>query len=116
MGSTQMINLTGRVAIVTGAGGGLGREHALLLARRGAKVVVNDLGGSVRGEGASATPAERVVEEIQRFGGEALANAASVTDAAAVEQMTESALARWGRVDILVNKAGVLGDKSLAQS
>ena len=110
-----MINLTGRVAIVTGAGGGLGREHALLLARRGAKVVVNDLGGSVRGEGASATPAERVVEEIQRFGGEALANAASVTDAAAVEQMTESALARWGRVDILVNNAGVLRDKSFAK-
>ena len=78
------IDLTGRVAIVTGAGGGLGREHALLLARRGAKVVVNDLGGSVAGVGASASAAAAVVEEIRAAGGQAIANAASVTDFAAV--------------------------------
>ena len=110
-----MSDLSGRVAIVTGAGGGLGREHALLLARRGAKVVVNDLGGSLTGEGASASAAEKVVEEIRGFGGEALANAASVTDQAAVEQMVATALARWGKVDILVNNAGILRDKSFAK-
>jgi NADP-dependent 3-hydroxy acid dehydrogenase YdfG len=78
------IDLSGKVAVVTGAGGGLGREHALLLARRGAKVVVNDVGGSVAGAGASATAAEAVVKEIEAAGGEAIANASSVTDYAAV--------------------------------
>lgn len=109
------IDLTGRVAVVTGAGGGLGREHALLLARRGAKVVVNDLGGSVAGVGASASAAEAVVEEIRAAGGEAIANAASVTDFAAVTDMIAQARSRWGKVDILVNNAGVLRDKTFAK-
>lgn len=105
----------GRVAIVTGAGGGLGREHALALARRGARVVVNDLGGARDGSGGSATAAETVVAEIEAAGGEALANAASVTDFAAVQAMADAAMARWGRIDILVNNAGVLRDKTFAK-
>lgn len=109
------IDLSGRVAIVTGAGGGLGREHALLLARRGAKVVVNDVGGSVAGAGASTTAAETVVKEIKAAGGEAIANASSVTDCAAVQAMVEEARSLWGRVDILVNNAGILRDKSFAK-
>lgn len=110
-----MIDLSGRVAIVTGAGGGLGREHALLLARRGAKVIVNDLGGSVSGVGASSTAAERVVEEIRAAGGEAIINAASVTDFSSVEAMVAEALSKWGRVDILVNNAGILRDKTFTK-
>jgi NAD(P)-dependent dehydrogenase (short-subunit alcohol dehydrogenase family) len=109
------MSFEGRVAIVTGAGGGLGREHALALAKRGAKVVVNDLGGARDGSGSSATAAEAVVAEIEALGGEALANAASVTDYAAVQAMVAAAMAKWGRVDILVNNAGVLRDKSFAK-
>ena len=109
------IDFTGRVAIVTGAGGGLGREHALALAGRGAKVVVNDLGGARDGSGGSATAAEAVVAEIVAAGGEAMANAASVTDFAAVEAMVAEVMARWGRIDILVNNAGILRDKSFAK-
>ena len=105
----------GRVAIVTGAGGGLGREHALGLAKRGAKVVVNDLGGARDGSGGSATAAEAVVAEIVASGGEAMANAASVTDFVAVEAMVAAAMEKWGRVDILVNNAGVLRDKTFAK-
>ena len=105
----------GRVAIVTGAGGGLGRCHALALAARGAKVVVNDLGGARDGSGGSTTAAESVVAEIEAMGGEAMANAASVTDYAAVQAMVDAALARWGQVDILVNNAGVLRDKTFAK-
>ncbi len=104
-----------RVAIVTGAGGGLGREHALALARRGAKVVVNDLGGARDGSGGSATAADAVVDEIRALGGEAIANAASVTDYAAVQAMVQAAMDTWGRVDILVNNAGVLRDKTFAK-
>ena len=111
----MVMTFEGRVAIVTGAGGGLGREHALALAKRGAKVVVNDLGGARDGSGASATAAEAVVAEIVAAGGEAMANAASVTDAAAIQAMVDEVMAKWGRVDILVNNAGVLRDKTFAK-
>jgi NAD(P)-dependent dehydrogenase (short-subunit alcohol dehydrogenase family) len=109
------IRFDGRVAIVTGAGGGLGRSHALALARRGAKVVVNDLGGTRDGGGGSPEAALRVVEEIRGAGGEAIADGSSVTDYAAVAQMVGKAMASWGRVDILVNNAGILRDKSFAK-
>ena len=109
------IDLTNRVAIVTGAGAGLGREHALLLARLGAKVVVNDLGSDVNGNGGSATAAQRVVDEIVAAGGEAVANSASVTDFEQVQCMVDQALSQWGRVDILVNNAGILRDKSFSK-
>jgi NAD(P)-dependent dehydrogenase (short-subunit alcohol dehydrogenase family) len=109
------IDFKGQVAIVTGAGGGLGRQHALALAARGAKVMVNDLGGARDGTGGSATAAEAVVAEIRATGGEALANSASVTDFAAVEAMVAQAVAAWGRVDILVNNAGILRDKTFAK-
>src|SRR5215831_19133544 len=106
-----MIDLSGRVAIVTGAGGGLGREHALLLARLGARVVVNDLGGDVHGNAAIGGPAaQAVVAEIEARGGQAVANGASVTDFSQVQAMVADAVARWGRVDILVNNAGILRD------
>lgn len=109
------IDFTGRVAIVTGAGGGLGRLHALGLAARGAKVVVNDLGGAVDGSGGSATAAQKVVDEIKAAGGEAVANGASVTDFDAVQAMVQQAIDTWGRVDVLVNNAGILRDKSFAK-
>ena len=105
----------GRVAIVTGAGGGLGRQHALALAARGAKVVVNDLGGTVDGNGGTPKAAQAVVDEIRAAGGEAIANGASVTDPHAVQAMVAQALAAWGRVDILVNNAGILRDKSFTK-
>ncbi|MEY4563732.1 MAG: hypothetical protein RLZZ618_3009 [Pseudomonadota bacterium] len=107
------IRFDGKVAIVTGAGGGLGRQHALALAARGAKVVVNDLGRAPADGG--DTPAEAVVREIRAAGGEALANNASVTDFAAVEAMVRDTLATFGRVDILVNNAGILRDKSFSK-
>lgn len=109
------IDFKGRVAIVTGAGGGLGRQHALALAARGAKVVVNDLGGAVDGQGGSTTAAQQVVDEIRAAGGEAIANGASVTDFAAVQAIVQQAVDAWGRVDILVNNAGILRDKSFAK-
>jgi NAD(P)-dependent dehydrogenase (short-subunit alcohol dehydrogenase family) len=104
-----------RVAIVTGAGGGLGRLHALALAKRGAKVVVNDLGGARDGSGGSVSAAQAVVAEIEAAGGVAMANGASVTDYAAVQAMVQAAVDAWGRVDILVNNAGILRDKSFAK-
>ena len=105
----------GRVAVVTGAGGGLGRQHALALAARGAKVVVNDLGGTLDGVGATPSAALAVVEEIRRAGGKAMASGASVTDAAAVQAMVDDAMKEWGRIDILVNNAGILRDKSFTK-
>ena len=109
------LDFKGRVAIVTGAGGGLGRQHALALAKRGAKVLVNDLGGAVDGSGGSVSAAQAVVDEIRAAGGEALANGASVTDFSAVEAMVQQAIDAWGRVDILVNNAGILRDKSFSK-
>jgi NAD(P)-dependent dehydrogenase (short-subunit alcohol dehydrogenase family) len=109
------LDFKGRVAIVTGAGGGLGRQHALALAARGAKVVVNDLGGARDGSGGSMSAAEAVVAEIRAAGGEAMANGASVTDFDAVQVMVQQAIDAWGRVDILVNNAGILRDKSFAK-
>jgi NAD(P)-dependent dehydrogenase (short-subunit alcohol dehydrogenase family) len=108
------ISFEGRVAIVTGAGGGLGRAYALELARRGAKVVVNDLGGARDGSG-SSDAALKVVEEIEAAGGEAMASGASVTDSAQVEAMVAEAKSRWGGVHILINNAGILRDKSFAK-
>ena len=105
----------GRVAVVTGASGGLGRQHALALAARGAKVVVNDLGGTLDGNGAAPSAALAVVEEIRRAGGQAIASGASVTDAAAVQSMVDDAMKAWGRIDILVNNAGILRDKSFTK-
>jgi len=109
------IDFKGRVAIVTGAGGGLGRQHALALAARGAKVLVNDLGGTRDGSGGSVSAAQAVVDEILAAGGEAIANGASVTDFVAVQAMVQQAVDAWGRVDILVNNAGILRDKSFAK-
>ena len=110
------ITFNDRVAIVTGAGGGLGKCHALDLARRGAKVVVNDLGGNVDGsDDGSSSAAEMVVEEIKAAGGEAIANGASVTDAEQVKAMIDQVMDTYGRIDILVNNAGILRDKSFSK-
>jgi NAD(P)-dependent dehydrogenase (short-subunit alcohol dehydrogenase family) len=106
------VGFEGRVAIITGAGGGLGREHALLLASRGAQVVVNDLGGAVDGTGSSAGPAQQVVQEIETLGGVAVADGNSVATTEGAEAMVKTALEAFGRVDIVVNNAGILRDKS----
>ncbi len=105
----------GKVAIVTGAGGGLGRCHALELARRGARVVVNDLGGAMDGTGGSSDAALAVVEEIKAAGGEAIANGGSVSDRQGAKSMVRDAMDTWGRVDVLINNAGILRDKSFAK-
>ena len=109
------IRFDDRVAIVTGAAAGLGRSHALALAARGAKVVVNDFGGDVHGAGGSSEPAQRVAEEIVRAGGEAISHGADVSDPTQVADMVARTVERWGRVDILVNNAGILRDASFAK-
>ena len=109
------IRFDGKVAIVTGGGNGLGRHHCLQLAARGAKVVVNDLGGSVDGSGGSTSAAEGVAKEIRDGGGEAISNGADITRLDQVEAMVAEAKAKWGRVDILINNAGILRDKSFSK-
>ena len=109
------IDLAGKVAIVTGAGGGLGKAHAMLLASRGARVLVNDIGGARDGTGGSLSAAAAVVEEIRAHGGEAEASDASVTDFRQVQDMVSSVLSKWGRIDALVNNAGILRDKTFAK-
>ena len=106
------IGYDGKVAIITGAGGGLGKQHALLFASRGARVVVNDLGGSVTGEGADKGPAEAVAEEIRDQGGEAVSDGNSVSTPEGGEAIVQTALDHFGQVDILVNNAGILRDKT----
>lgn len=109
------LRFDGKVAIVTGAGGGLGREHALELARRGAKLVINDLGGAVDGSGGSSEAVQKVVAEIKEMGGEAIANGSSVTDDKGVENLAKQTMDAFGRADILINNAGILRDKSFAK-
>jgi NAD(P)-dependent dehydrogenase (short-subunit alcohol dehydrogenase family) len=109
------VKFTDRVAIVTGAGNGLGRSHALELAKRGAKVVVNDLGGARDGSGGSSDAAKAVVAEIEAAGGEAMAHGANVAKFEEVQDMVAKTMAKWGRVDILINNAGILRDKSFAK-
>ena len=109
------INFEGKVAIVTGAGNGLGRSHALELAARGAKVVVNDLGGARDGSGGGSDAALEVVSLIEANGGEAMAHGANVANFEEVQDMVDKALDKWGRIDILINNAGILRDKSFAK-
>tara|TARA_B100001250_G_scaffold229399_1_gene196932 strand:- start:63 stop:962 length:900 start_codon:yes stop_codon:yes gene_type:complete len=109
------ISFKDKVVIVTGSGNGLGRSHALQFAQRGAKIVVNDLGGAVDGSGGSSEAAEKVVDEINQNGGEAIANGSSVTDKAGVKKLVEDTMAAFGRIDVLVNNAGVLRDKSFGK-
>ncbi|MGD8326286.1 MAG: SDR family NAD(P)-dependent oxidoreductase [Sphingomonadales bacterium] len=109
------LDFSGRVAIVTGAGQGLGRTHALALAKRGAKVVVNDLGAATDGTGGDVSPAQKVVAEIEAMGGEAIANGANVCDEAQVAAMVAGTMEKWGRIDILVNNAGILRDKTFSK-
>jgi NAD(P)-dependent dehydrogenase (short-subunit alcohol dehydrogenase family) len=109
-----VLSLDGKVAIVTGAGRGIGREHALALARAGAKVVVNDLGVSLAGEEAGETPGEQVVAEIKELGGEAVTNGENVADFEGAGRMVQQAIDAFGRLDILVNNAGITRDRMLA--
>src|SRR5580700_10601187 len=103
----------GRVAIVTGAGRGIGREHALMLAAHGAKLVVNDLGGGIDGTGQDLSPAAQVVAEIRAAGGEAVVNGDDVSSWTGAQRMIEQAVESFGRLDVLVNNAGILRDRML---
>jgi NAD(P)-dependent dehydrogenase (short-subunit alcohol dehydrogenase family) len=105
--------LDGRVAVITGAGRGLGREHALLLAAEGARVVVNDLGGGPDGSGSDATPAQQVADEIRAAGGEAVANGDDITSAAGAQRLVEQAISEFGALHVLVNNAGILRDRTI---
>jgi NAD(P)-dependent dehydrogenase (short-subunit alcohol dehydrogenase family) len=111
----SQIRFDGKVAIVTGAGGGLGRCHALELARRGAKLVINDLGGAMDGTGGNSAAAEAVVKEIEALGGEAIANGSSVADVAGVKKMIDDTMNRFGRIDIVIANAGILRDRSFSK-
>jgi NAD(P)-dependent dehydrogenase (short-subunit alcohol dehydrogenase family) len=111
---THELRFDQRVAVITGAGGGLGRHYALLLASRGARVVVNDIGGSVTGEGADGGAAHAVVDEIRELGGEAVADSHSVTTPEGGQAIIDTALRAWGRVDIVINNAGIVGDAPFA--
>ncbi|MBN2123114.1 MAG: SDR family oxidoreductase [Deltaproteobacteria bacterium] len=111
----QKLRFDGRVAVVTGAGGGLGREYALGLAKRGARVVVNDLGCSKHGEGASPLPADSVAEEIRAMGGEVVANHDDIATAAGGRSVVQAAMDNFGRVDILINNAGIIRDRLFAK-
>jgi NAD(P)-dependent dehydrogenase (short-subunit alcohol dehydrogenase family) len=108
-----MPTLDGKVAVVTGAGRGIGREHALALARAGAKIVVNDLGASLAGEGVDSGPADDVVREIEALGGEGVSNGENVADFAGAKRLIDGAISTFGRLDILVNNAGILRDRML---
>lgn len=110
-----MIRFDGKVAIVTGAANGLGRSHAIELAKRGAKVIVNDFGGARDGTGGSLSPAEQVANEIVEAGGEAITDGADVSDFVQCKAMVDKALSRWGSVDVVINNAGILRDKSFAK-
>ena len=109
------ISFKGKVVIITGAGGGLGRAHALEFAGLGAKVVVNDLGGSLDGSGGNSAAAEKVVAEITAAGGEAIANGASVSDDAGAAHLVKQTMDKWGRIDVLIANAGILRDKSFGK-
>lgn len=108
----EQVRFDGQVAVITGAGGGLGRAYALLLAERGAKVIVNDLGGTLDGEGTDTTPAQAVVDDITASGGEAIANYNSVAEWDSANKIIKAAIDNFGRIDILINNAGILRDKS----
>src|SRR5438128_10855582 len=105
--------LEGRVAIITGSGRGIGREHALLFAQEGAKIVVNDLGGAIDGSGDDRTAAEQVVDEIKAIGGEAVANADNVADVEGAKRLVDTAIDAFGDLHLLVNNAGILRDRVL---
>lgn len=109
----KSIRFDGRVAVITGAGGGLGRAHALLLAERGATVVINDLGGSVDGMGGNAAAAQQVVRDIEAVGGRALANYENIATPTGAQRLMDAAMQAFGRVDVLINNAGILRDKTL---